>query len=183
MMNGQRRLLGSFNHGSMANALSQAIGVQATYPRRQVVALCGDGGFSMLMGDVLTLVQHRLPIKIVIFNNNALGFVEMEMHAAGMLDYATTLVNPDFAVLAEAVGIKGIKVESAATLDYDLHEAFAHDGPVIIDVRVHRNELIIPPSIEAAQIKGFSLYMMKAIINGQGDAILDLMKTNLWRSE
>lgn len=183
MMNGQRRLLGSFNHGSMANALSQAIGVQATYPERQVVALCGDGGFSMLMGDVLTLVQHQLPIKVVIFNNGALGFVEMEMHVGGMLDYATGLTNPNFADLAQAIGIKGIRVESASTLEDDLHQAFAHEGPVIIDVTVRRHELIIPPSIEAAQIKGFSLYMMKAIINGQGDAILDLMKTNLWRGE
>lgn len=182
-MNGSRRLLGSFNHGSMANALSQAIGAQATYAGRQVIALCGDGGFSMLMGDILTLVQHKLPIKVIIFNNGALGFVEMEMHVGGMLDYATTLVNPNFAALAEAVGIKGIRVDSAVTLSDDLHAAFAHDGPVIVDVAVHRNELIIPPSIQAAQIKGFSLYMMKALINGQGDAVLDLMKTNLWRGE
>ncbi|EHL32478.1 ubiquinone-dependent pyruvate dehydrogenase [Legionella drancourtii] len=182
-MNGKRRLLGSFNHGSMANALSQAIGAQASYPERQVVALCGDGGFAMLMGDILTLVQHQLPIKIVIFNNSALGFVEMEMHVGGMLDYATSLVNPNFAALAQSVGIKGIRVDSASALDADLHTAFAHDGPVIIDVAIHRNELIIPPTIEAAQVKGFSLYMMKAIINGQGNAILDLMKTNLWRGE
>lgn len=182
-MNGQRRLLGSFNHGSMANALSQAIGAQSAYPKRQVVALCGDGGFSMLMGDVLTLVQHNLPVKVIIFNNGALGFVEMEMHAAGMLDYATTLKNPNFAALAESVGIKGIRVNSASTLMDDLHQAFAHEGPVIIDVAVHRNELIIPPTIAMEQVKGLSLYMMKAIINGQGDAVLDLMKTNLWRSE
>lgn len=182
-MNGERRLLGSFNHGSMANALSQAIGAQATYPKRQVVALCGDGGFSMLMGDMLTLVQQRLPVKVVIFNNSALGFVEMEMHVGGMLDYGTSLTNPNFAALAEAAGIKGIRVESASTLHDDLHLAFAHDGPVVIDVTVHRNELIIPPSIEAAQVKGFSLYMMKAIMNGQGDAVLDLMKTNLWRGD
>lgn len=182
-MNGQRRFLGSFNHGSMANALSQAIGAQITYPKRQVVALCGDGGFSMLMGDVLTLVQHQLPVKVIIFNNGALGFVEMEMHVAGMLDYATSLVNPNFAALAESVGIKGIKVDSAETLSTDLYMALAHDGPVIMDVNVHRNELIVPPSIEAAQIKGFSLYMLKAIMNGQGDTVLDLMKTNLWRGD
>lgn len=183
MMNGQRRLLGSFNHGSMANALSQAIGAQAAFPERQVVALCGDGGFSMLMGEILTLVQCKLPIKVVIFNNSALGFVEMEMHVGGMLDYGTSLMNPNFAALAESVGIKGIRVESAATLNDDLYTAFAHDGPVIVDVTVHRNELIVPPSLEAAQVKGFSLYLLKAIINGQGDTVLDLMKTNLWRGE
>jgi pyruvate dehydrogenase (quinone) len=182
-MNGKRRLLGSFNHGSMANALSQAIGAQSAYPDRQVVAMCGDGGFAMLMGEVLTLVQQKLPIKVVIFNNGALGFVEMEMHVGGMLDYGTNLVNPNFANMAEAIGIKGIRVESASTLETDLQSAFAHKGPVIIDVLVNRNELIMPPNIELGQVKGFSLYMMKAIINGQGSEILDLMKTNLWRSE
>jgi pyruvate dehydrogenase (quinone) len=180
-MNGKRHLLGSFNHGSMANALSQAIGVQATYPQRQVIALCGDGGFSMLMGEILTLIQQRLPVKIVIFNNGTLGFVEMEMHIGGMLDYGTSLSNPNFAAMAEAIGIKGIRVESASTLSADLERAFAHQGPVIVDVIVDRNELIMPPTIELGQVKGFSLYMMKAIINGQGDAVLDLMKTNLWR--
>lgn len=182
-MNGKRRLLGSFNHGSMANALSQALGAQATYPDRQVVALCGDGGFAMLMGEILTLIQQKLPIKIVIFNNGTLGFVEMEMHVGGMLDYATSLTNPDFAAMAEAIGIKGIRVESASTLLNDLQTAFEHKGPVILDVLVHRNELIMPPAIGLEQVKGFSLYMMKAIINGQGNAILDLMKTNLWRPE
>lgn len=182
-MNGKRRLLGSFNHGSMANALSQAIGAQAAYPNRQVVAMCGDGGFSMLMGDVLTLIQHNLPIKIVIFNNGVLGFVEMEMHVAGMLDYGTHLVNPNFAALAEAIGMKGIRVESASTLERDMRTAFDHHGPALIDVVIHKEELIIPPTINLEQVKGFTLYMMKAIINGQGNEVLDLMKTNLWRTE
>lgn len=182
-MNGKRRLLGSFNHGSMANALSQAIGAQCAYPDRQVIALCGDGGFAMLMGEILTLIQEKLPLKVIIFNNGTLGFVEMEMHVAGMLDYGTSLKNPNFAALAEAVDIKGIKIDSASTLERDLHQAITHLGPVIVDVKVNRNELIMPPTVEMAQIKGFSLYMMKAIINGQGTAILDLMKTNLWRSE
>ncbi|KTD64183.1 ubiquinone-dependent pyruvate dehydrogenase [Legionella shakespearei] len=182
-MNGKRRLLGSFNHGSMANALSQALGAQSAYPDRQVVALCGDGGFAMLMGEVLTLIQQKLPIKIVVFNNGSLGFVEMEMHVGGMLDYATSLTNPNFAAMAEAIGIKGIRVDSASSLESDLEVAFAHKGPVIVDVSVDRNELIMPPAIEMEQVKGFSLYMMKAIINGQGNAILDLMKTNLWRPE
>jgi pyruvate dehydrogenase (quinone) len=182
-MNGKRRLLGSFNHGSMANALAQAIGAQAAYPDRQIVALCGDGGFSMLMGDILTLKQHKLPVKVIIFNNGTLGFVEMEMHVGGMLDYSTSLLNPNFASMAEAIGIKGIRVESASVLPDYLKEAFAHEGPVVMDVLVHRNELIMPPTIQLGQVKGFSLYMMKAIINGQGDAVLDLVKTNLWRGE
>lgn len=182
-MNGKRRLLGSFNHGSMANALSQSLGAQSTYPERQIVALCGDGGFSMLMGEVLTLIQQDLPIKVVIFNNGTLGFVEMEMHVAGMLDYSTELKNPNFAAMAEAIGIKGIRVESASSLPSKLEEAFAHQGPVILDVLVNRNELVMPPTVEFEQVKGFSLYMMKAIINGQGNTVLDLMKTNLWHSE
>jgi pyruvate dehydrogenase (quinone) len=182
-MNGKRRLLGSFNHGSMANALSQALGAQSAYPDRQVVAMCGDGGFAMLMGEILTLIQQKLPIKIIVFNNGSLGFVEMEMHVGGMLDYATSLINPNFAAMAEAIGIKGIRVDSASSLESDLEVAFAHKGPVIVDVSIDRNELIMPPAIEMEQVKGFSLYMMKAIINGQGNAILDLMKTNLWRPE
>ena len=182
-MNGQRRLLGSFNHGSMANALSQAIGVQSAYPERQVIACCGDGGFAMLMGEVLTLIQQKLPVKVVIFNNGALGFVEMEMHVGGMLDYGTQLTNPNFAHMAESIGIKGFRIDSASQLEGSLDAALAHPGPAIIDVVVNRNELIMPPAVELNQVKGFSLYMMKAIINGQGSAILDLMKSNLWRSE
>ncbi len=182
-MNGKRRILGSFNHGSMANALSQAIGAQSAYPKRQVVAMCGDGGFSMLMGDVLTLIQQKLPIKIVIFNNGVLGFVEMEMHVNGMMEYGTSLDNPNFAKMAEAIGIKGFRVESAATLQDDLKAAFEYDGPALIDVLIRRDELIMPPKIELEQVKGFGLYMTKAILNGQGNQLLDLMKTNLWRSE
>ncbi|QRN04902.1 ubiquinone-dependent pyruvate dehydrogenase [Legionella sp. MW5194] len=180
-MNGQRRLLGSFNHGSMANALAQAIGAQTAFPNRQVVALCGDGGFSMLMGDVLTLVQQNLPIKIVIFNNSTLGFVEMEMHVGGMMEYATELQNPNFADMAEAIGIKGFRVEEPEQLQQALQVAFSHPGPALVDVRVNRNELVMPPTITTAQVKGFSLYMMKAIINGQGTEILDLVKNSLWR--
>ncbi|KTD24221.1 MULTISPECIES: ubiquinone-dependent pyruvate dehydrogenase [Legionella] len=180
-MNGKRRLLGSFNHGSMANALAQAIGAQAAYPKRQTVALCGDGGFTMLMGDILTLNQQNLPIKVVVFNNGTLGFVEMEMHVGGMLEYSTELNNPNFAKMADAVGIKGFRVDESTHLREALQSAFAHAGPALVDVRVNRNELIMPPTINAAQVKGFSLYLMKAIINGQGTEVLDLMKTNLWR--
>lgn len=180
-MNGKRQLLGSFNHGSMANALAQAIGAQSAFPDRQVIALCGDGGFSMLMGDILTLHQQNLPIKIVIFNNGTLGFVEMEMHVGGMLDYGTELENPNFAKMAEAIGIKGFRVDEKGELENTLTAAFSHPGPALIDVKVNRSELVMPPRINASQIRGFSLYMMKAIINGRGTEILDLVKTNLWR--
>lgn len=181
-MNGKRRLLGSFNHGSMANALSQAIGAQAAFPKRQVVAMCGDGGFSMLMGDVLTLIQHQLPVKMIVFNNGVLGFVEMEMHVGGMLEYGTDLMNPNFAAMAEAIGIKGLRVDSASSLEQALQQMMKHPGPALIDVLVKRDELVMPPSVALEQVKGFSLYMMKAILSGEGNKIIELMKTNLWRS-
>lgn len=180
-MNGERRLLGSFNHGSMANALSQAIGVQASHPGKQVIAFCGDGGFSMLMGELLTLIQQDLPLKIVIFNNGTLGFVEMEMHVGGMLDYCTELKNPNFAQIADAAGLFARRVDDAAELQDAVNDVLKHEGPALLDVRVNRNELVMPPTISVAQVKGFSLYMMKAIINGQGTEILNLVKSNLWR--
>jgi pyruvate dehydrogenase (quinone) len=180
-MNGKRRLLGSFNHGTMANALSQAIGAQATYRERQVIALCGDGGFSMLMGDFITLIQASLPVKVIIFNNGTLGFVELEMKAAGFLDFGTTLQNPNFADLAKSMGILGLRVEDPADLDEALHKIFTHSGPALLDVVTHRMELAIPPAITAEQVKGFSLYMTKAIMSGRGDEVLELIKTNLWR--
>lgn len=180
-MNGKRRLLGSFNHGSMANAFSQALGAQATFKNRQVVAMCGDGGFSMLMGDVLTLAQHQLPVKVVIFNNGTLGFVELEMLASGMLPFGTDLVNPNFANMAKALGIAGVRIERASDVQDGLHSAFAEKGPAIVDVVVNRNELVMPPTITAEQMKGFSLFMMKAILSGKGNEVYDLAKSNLWR--
>ncbi len=180
-MNGKRRLLGSFNHGSMANAMPQAIGAQAIDRRRQVVALCGDGGFAMLMGDFLSIAQHKLPIKLVIFNNSSLGFVAMEMKSGGYLTDGTELNNPDFAAIAEATGIKGIRVEKASQVNAALQEAFAHDGPVLIDVITNTEELAMPPQIKLEQAKGFSLYMLRAIINGRGDEVVDLAKTNWLR--
>jgi pyruvate dehydrogenase (quinone) len=116
-MNGRRRLLGSFNHGSMANALPQAIGAQATFPGRQVISLSGDGGFSMLMGDFLSLAQLRLPVKVVVYDNSSLAFVAIEMKAGGLLDTGVDLKNPDFAAMARAVGIKGIRVEQSSELE------------------------------------------------------------------
>lgn len=177
-MNGKRRLLGSFNHGSMANALPQAIGAQKTDLNRQVVALCGDGGFSMLMGDVLSLAAMKLPVKAVVFNNGELGFVAMEMQAAGYLPESTELHNPSFAQIAEAAGVKGIRVEHSADLDAALQTAFAHEGPVVVEVLTAKQELILPPEIKAEQAKGFSLYMLKAIMNNRGDEVVDLIKTN-----
>jgi pyruvate dehydrogenase (quinone) len=180
-MNGKRRLLGSFNHGSMANAMPQAIGAQLTYPERQVISLSGDGGFSMLMGDILTIRQLKLPVKIVVFNNGALAFVELEMKAAGLLEHGTTLDNPDFAQMAEAIGIRGIRVEDPGDVKAAVQAAFNHNGPVLLDVLVNRQELSMPPTIQLSQAVGFTLYMLRAVFNGRGDEILDLAKTNLWR--
>jgi len=180
-MNGRRRLLGSFTHGSMANALPQAIGAQASHPRRQVVTLSGDGGLAMLLGDLLSLRQLQLPVKIVVFNNRALGFVELEMKAAGLLEFATDLQNPDFAALATAAGILGLKADTPEQVRPMLVEAFQHKGPALVDVGVSRQELAMPPSLQQDQVIGFSLYMIKAVLNGHGDEILDLAKINLFR--
>ena len=181
-MNGKRRLLGSFNHGSMANALPQAIGAQSVYPRRQVISMSGDGGLSMLMGDLLTLVQRKASVKIVVFNNGAYGFVELEMKAAGILEFATDLENPNFAKMAEAIGILGIRVETPEQLDGALQEAFDHKGPALLDVVVNRLELSMPPTLSFEHIVGFNLWMMRAVMNGRGDEVIDLAKTNLLRN-
>ena len=180
-MNGKRRLLGSFNHGSMANAMPQALGAKATAPERQVVAMCGDGGFSMLMGDFLSVAQMKLPLKIVVFNNSVLGFVAMEMKAGGYLTDGTELHDTNFARIAEACGITGIRVEKASEVDEALQRAFAIDGPVLVDVVVAKEELAIPPQIKLEQAKGFSLYMLRAIISGRGDEVIELAKTNWLR--
>jgi pyruvate dehydrogenase (quinone) len=180
-MNGKRRLLGSFNHGSMANALPQAIGVQASYPGRQVIALSGDGGLAMMLGDLLTLRQLKLPVKLIVFNNGALGFVELEMKAVGLVDYGTDLVNPDFAKLAESAKILGIRVEKPEEMRPALSRALAHDGPALIDVLVNRQELSMPPTISLDQAFGFSLYLLRAVLSGRGDEVIDLATTNLMR--
>jgi thiamine pyrophosphate-dependent acetolactate synthase large subunit-like protein len=180
-MNGHRSLIGSFVHGTMASAVPQAIGAQAAYPGRQVVALAGDGGLAMLLGDLLTLKQMKLPVKIVVFNNSALGFVELEMKAAGFLEFGTNLVNPSFAAIAAACGFLGVRVEQPEDLQSALVEAFAYDGPALIDVVVNRQELSMPPSIEFKQATGFGLYIMKAVMNGRADEVIDLARTNLFR--
>jgi pyruvate dehydrogenase (quinone) len=180
-MNGRRRLLGSFTHGSMANALPQAIGVQASHPGRQVITLSGDGGLAMMLGDLLTLRQRNLPVKLVVFNNSSLAFVELEMKAAGIVDYGTDLVNPSFNRLAESAGIFGIRVERPEELRPALIAALAHDGPALVEAVVHRQELSMPPSISPAQALGFSLYLIRVVLSGRGDEIIDLAKTNLLR--
>jgi pyruvate dehydrogenase (quinone) len=180
-MNGKRRLLGSFWHGSMANAMAQGIGAQASFPDRQVISLSGDGGFAMLMGDLLTLTQQRLPVKVVVFNNGSLGFVELEQKSTGFLDFGTELQNPNFAAMAEAIGIRGIRLEDPAQVDDGIAAALAHDGPVLIDAVVNRAELAMPPSVTLDMAKGFTLYMVKAVLNGRADEVYDLARTNLWR--
>ncbi len=180
-MNGKRRLLGSFNHGTMANALSQAIGAQATFPERQTIALCGDGGLSMLLGDFLTLGQMNLCVKVIVFNNGCLGFVDLEMKASGFLSFGTDLHNPDFAKMANSMGIYAQRVEDSNQLEGRLSDVLAHPGPALLDVVTNSLELVLPPSLKAEQVKGFSLYLLKAIMDGRGSEVLELTKSNLWR--
>jgi pyruvate dehydrogenase (quinone) len=180
-MNGKRRLLGSFNHGSMANALPQAIGAQASHPGRQVVSLSGDGGLAMLMGDLLSLRQFDAPVKIIVFKNDALAFVELEMKAAGMLDFGTDLRNPNFAQMAEGAGLLGLTAQTAAQVRPMIAQALKHDGPALVEVPVSRQELSMPPTITVEQAKGFGLFMIKAVLSGRGDEVVDLAKINLFR--
>jgi pyruvate dehydrogenase (quinone) len=180
-LNGKRRLIGSFNHGSMANALLQAIGAQSAFPKRQVVSLSGDGGFAMMMGDFITLSQMGLPVKVVVLNNGTLGFVELEMKANGFLDTGCDLKNPNFAAMAEAMGIKGVRVEKPGDLESGLKAAFSHPGPALVDVVSARQELVMPPKIGVEDAKHFSLFMLKAVMNGRATELIDLAKVNLTR--
>jgi len=180
-VNGKRRLIGSFTHGSMANALPHAIGAQASHPGRQVITLSGDGGLAMMLGDLLSLHQLELPVKIILFNNGTLGFVELEMKAAGLIDYGTNLVNPDFTKLAESAHLHGERVEKPEELRPALERAFAHNGPALVEVFVNRQELSMPPTISAEQALGFSLYLLRAVFSGRGDEVIDLARTNLFR--
>src|ERR1700691_5441906 len=180
-VNGRRRIIGSFNRGSMANAMLHAIGAQAACRGRQVVSMSGDGGFAMMMGEFLTLVQAGLPVKVVILNNGTLGFVEIEMRASGFLDTGTNLINPNFANMAEAIGIKGIRVEKPQDLEAGLAAAFAHDGPALVDVVSARDELIMPPKTTIDEAWHFGLFMMKSVLDGRGKSLIDLAKVNLTR--
>ena len=182
-MNGQRRLLGSFVHGSMANALPQAIGAQLACPGRQVIALSGDGGIAMGLGDLLTLRQHAAPVKIVVFNNGALDFVELEMASAGFLPFGTDLENPDFAAIANASGVLGIPVRQPEEIGPALARALAHPGPALLDVTVDRRAVAMPPAITAQVAKGFGLFALKAVLSGRGSEVIDLAKSSLFRGE
>lgn len=180
-MNGKRRIIGSFTHGSMANALPQAIGAQASYPDRQVISMSGDGGFAMLMGDLLTLRQQQLPVKVIVFKNESLAFVELEMKASGILDFSTDLRNPDFTKIAEGSGLLGLRAATPDQVEPMIAEALKYDGPALVEVPVSRQELSMPPTITLEQAKGFSLFMMRAVLNGRADEVIDLAKVNLFR--
>ncbi|WP_024275717.1 ubiquinone-dependent pyruvate dehydrogenase [Hyphomicrobium sp. 802] len=180
-MNGKRRLLGSFNHGSMANAMLQAIGAQSAFPKRQVVSLSGDGGYTMMMGDFITLIQSKLPVKVIVLNNGTLGFVEIEMKAAGFPDTGCDLKNPDFAATARAMGVKGIRVERPQDLRSAITEAFNHDGPALVDVVSARQEMIMPPKATLAEATHFSMFMLKAVLDGRAKQLIDLAKVNITR--
>jgi pyruvate dehydrogenase (quinone) len=163
----------------MANAMAQGIGIQAAQPGRQVVSLSGDGGFTMLMGDLITLTQMKLPLKVVIFNNGVLGFVALEMKAAGYVENGVDLENPDFAAMARAMGIHAIRVEDPGELPGAVRDILAHDGPALLDVVTATQELSLPPTIGMEQVKGFSLWVLRAVMSGRGDEVIDVAKTNL----
>jgi pyruvate dehydrogenase (quinone) len=178
-MGGGRRLLGSFVHGSMANALPQAIGAQLLYPGRQVISLSGDGGLSMLMGELLTLRQHALPLKIVVYNNGALGMVQLEQNVAGFPNFGTDLVNPSFAKLAEAIGFTGIRVERSSDVRDAVRQAFQSEGPVLLDVVTDPDVLSMPPHVTFDEMKGFSLYLLKETLGGDAREVVRLAEANV----
>lgn len=178
-MNGKRRLVGSLTHGSMANAMPQALGIKHALPERQVVTFSGDGGLSMLMGDLISLKQHNIPVKVVVFNNGVLGFVALEMKAAGFVNTGVDLDNPDFSAVARAVGIHGVRVEHPDDLPAAIDEVLQHDGPALLDVVTAKQELVLPPTIGLEQVKGFGLWGLRAVMDGQMHNVIDLAKTNL----
>ena len=180
-VNGKRRIIGSFSHGSMANAMLHAIGAQVAFPQRQVVSFSGDGGFTMMMGEFVTLLQQDLPVKIILLNNGTLGFVEIEMKANGFPDFGCDLKNPNFAAMANAMGIKGIRVERPQELEGAVKEALAHPGPALVDVVSVRQELVMPPVTTFEEAHKFGLFMLRAVLDGRGDQLIDLAKTNLTR--
>jgi pyruvate dehydrogenase (quinone) len=175
---GKRRTLVSLTHGTMANAMPQALGAKKAFPQRQVISLSGDGGLTMMMGDLLTAVQENIAIKVAVYNNGSLGFVELEQKVEGLLDTYTDLKNPDFGKVAEAIGIYGRRVESAADLEAEVVAWLAHPGPALLDVTTDRFELVMPPNIEAAQVLGTALYSVKAVLSGRGGDVVDMIKDN-----
>jgi pyruvate dehydrogenase (quinone) len=180
-MNGRRRLIGSFSHGSMANALPQAIGVQAAQPGRQVVTLSGDGGLAMMLGDLVTLQQLDLPIKVVVFNNGSLSFVELEMKAGGFVTFGTDLQDPNFAAVARALGMHAERVERPNDLADALRKAFDHDGSALVEVMTARQELTLPPTLSVDEVRGFTLYAGRSLLSGRGDELIEVARTNVAR--
>jgi pyruvate dehydrogenase (quinone) len=175
---GKRKMLGSFNHGSMANAMPHAIGAALACPGRQVIALCGDGGLSMLLGDLATITQYKLPIKVIVFNNRSLGMVKLEMEVAGLPDWQTDMHNPDFAMVAQAMGMKGITVNDPDDVKQAVREALSYKGSALINIMTDPNALAMPPKIEFEQVKGMALSMTKLMLNGRMDEVLDKVKSN-----
>jgi pyruvate dehydrogenase (quinone) len=173
-----RRFLGSFNHGSMANAMPMAIGAALAHPEKQIIALCGDGGLSMLLGDLATIKQYNLPIKVFLFNNRSLGMVKLEMEVQGLIDNETNLINPDFALIGAAMGFKSITIDEPQTVYEGLSEAFEHNGPVIVDIKTNPNALAMPPKIEWEQVKGLALSMGKMMLGGRMDEAMQTLKSN-----
>lgn len=176
---GGRRILGSFRHGSMANALPQAIGAQLARPDQQVIAMCGDGGLTMLLGEILTLAQEELPVKVVVFNNGVLGMVRLEMLVAGLVDTEADLKNPNFAQLAENCGLRGILVEDRDMVADGIRELLAHPGPALCDVRTDPDALSMPPKISLDQAQGFARSMIKKSLTGHIDEVVSTAKSNL----
>ncbi|NVK72585.1 MAG: ubiquinone-dependent pyruvate dehydrogenase [Oceanospirillaceae bacterium] len=178
---GSRRFLTSLSHGTMANAYPQAMGIVKAYPERPVIALCGDGGMTMLMGDLLTLLQEKAPVKLLIFNNESLAFVEMEQRVEGQLDSFTKLENPDFSAVAKAMGLDAWRVETPDEIDNAMKQWLASDKPALLDVKVSPMELVMPPKIEAGQVASTALFGIKAVLNGRMDEVKDLLKDNFLR--
>lgn len=177
-VNGKRRTLTSLLHGTMANAMPQALGIKKALPGRQVISMSGDGGLAMLLGDLLTVIQEKIPLKIVVFNNGTLGFVELEMKVEGLLDSFTELQNPDFGKLAEVIGFRGWTIDHNENLEAALLEFLAHPGPALLDVRVNRSELVMPPQIQPGMVLGTMLYGVKAVLSGRANDVVDLLESN-----
>jgi pyruvate dehydrogenase (quinone) len=178
-MKRDRRLIGSFNHGSMANAMPQAIGAQLAFPKRQVISLSGDGGFAMLMGDLLTIAQYQLPVKLVVYNNSTLGMVKLEMRVAGYEDFGVDMPQTNFAKIAEAAGVRGFRLESPQDLKSAFSAAFRHKGPALVDVVTNPNALALPPKIDAKEVAGYGLYVAKQTLHGRLFESIDELKGNL----
>lgn len=175
---GERKMLGSFNHGSMANAMPMAIGAALAHKDKQVIALCGDGGLSMLLGDMATIFQYKLPVKLIVFNNRSLGMVKLEMEVAGMPDNETDMVNPDFAMLAQVMGYPGKNVHRPDEVEAAIQECLEHDGPYLLNVFTNPNALALPPKIEANQVLGMTKAMTQLMLGGKMEEVLDTVKSN-----